>query len=199
MKTASIPQPLAWALIGTGLRIANVARLDASKALPLVGQSLLLHASKTTTRKQYDEGERWLNGRGFTTRLLGGEGLGASIGKEPGRPLPRIPYLDDLPLGVIIGRARLVDVVMATSGNHRVPPTKNPMGMICTLCGRSCQAPADNCAWDTKSAPWAEAGSYSLVLTNVDTIDAPRTTRGGAGLFEVPDEVLAGAVWEACP
>lgn len=46
--------------------------------------------------------------------------------------------------------------------------------------------------------PWAIPDALHLVLADVERIVSPIPLKGALGFFEVPDAMLAGAMWEAC-
>jgi hypothetical protein len=149
MKALSLKQPWAWAVIHAGKVVENRTWKVKFRG------PLLIHASKGCTREEYESAARWMNERGL-----------ASWPRWSDAGPPRIPDLDDLERGGIVGRARLVDIVPpcvmpAAAGDDAPAP--------CT-CGRS----------------WHMAQQFGFVLDDVRAL--PFTpARGLQRLFDLEE------------
>lgn len=93
MKALSIRQPWAWAILHAGKRVEN----RQWERAPRRRGPILIHASKSMTREEYEDGLLFMD---FALRT--GEAHAADFAK----PLP--PRFADLTRGAIVGRANLV-------------------------------------------------------------------------------------------
>ena len=208
MKALSIMQPWLWAILHGGEKAKRCENRDwedapglISQALALVGTTILLHAGKGVGTQQ-----------DFAAAV---DSIGAIFGCEhPPEDLARVHYrrgrgrpggvwvfADDLFRGAIVGRARLDAVVLTDDFDHRLPHKRTERGAmggevwdrLCSLCGAEA-ALVGNCP---NADPWAIPGQIGLLLADVEELEGPVLRKGFLGFFEVPDEVLAGAMWKA--
>jgi hypothetical protein len=120
VRTLSLRQPWAWAVIHAGKRVEN-RKWNSLKRGPF-----LLHASLTCARGYYEESVRWMVRSGFVRSPLFGLGVIEqsalrALGVDPTR-LPLVPRLEDLLRGGIVASANLVDVLPpAPTGIPRRP------------------------------------------------------------------------------
>ena len=186
MKTLSIRQPWAWAILNAGKRVEN----RDWKHAPSYRGPLLIHAAKGCTRDEYlDAGEgmvdaglvEYIDERAEMIESRVQQGL-----SQPGRILPR---LADLQRGGIVGRANLVDIVKNSGGGHGWTSAN-----VCCRCGATAVSLGLGASLSTcsKPDPWDVPGAVGLLLADVVALPfAP--LKGMLGLFEVSDEELAAA------
>lgn len=161
MKALSIRQPWAHAILHLGKRVENRDWAGCSYRGPI-----LLHASKTLSLRDFHEDVTSILSivkpeMGEPHRALL-EPLAVHVHKTSGTWLRPSPTL---PLGGIVGRARIVDIIRP--------------GMQAGAPSTWQQSPNDS--------PWY-AGCFALVLADVETLPF-RPCRGSLGLFDVPDEM----------
>jgi hypothetical protein len=108
--------------------------------------------------------------------------------RGPNDIAPLLPGLGDLPLGALVGRARLAGVVLTENGGHR----RSVPGARCDACGQDMRD-RSRCP---KANPWAIDGAVGLLLEDRQKLVKPIPYKGALGLFEVSDEVLVGARFE---
>lgn len=96
MKAMSIRQPWIWAILEGGKRVENRDWASCGYRGPI-----LLHASKSCTRDEYEECRHAIVDMREDMRRLG----------ELGPELIPIPPLKEQPCGVLLGIARIVNVV----------------------------------------------------------------------------------------
>jgi len=177
MKCVSIEQPGAWAVLEAGCRVVSWAYNPPEEC----GRLILLHAARKLTQRDY---------------------MGA-LSTMPDEPLTRLqragvrlPTFEQMPLGVIIGRAILVECIRTPDHQrHRVTPGSHGPCQLCNDYPEQ-QTPGlwtwrDACP---KADPWARVG-YGLILADVEVIDKPIPFRGASGLFEVPSALLDASTW----
>lgn len=177
MKALSLRQPWAYAVLSLGKRVENRDWAGCSYRGPV-----LLHASKTLVLRDFDEEIETIldivKPEPGAARLKMLEGLafchvplaGKYHGEGSWRPAPT------LPLGGIVGRARIVDVIRVADprvGGWLAGPDSIYQGMI---------------RW--------YAGGFALVLADVEPLPFI-PWKGSLGLFEVPDDVLRSSLHAA--
>lgn len=130
MKALSLRQPWAWAILHAGKRVENRCWKT------LFRGTFLIHAAQGCTRAEYEAACAWMNGHGL-----------ASWPRRSDKGPPRVPDLDDLPRGGIVGRARLVDVIR--------PCAPDVNGLVALDAPCSC------------GRPWHRGAEYGYVLDGV--------------------------------
>lgn len=108
MKALSIRQPWVWAILHAGKRIENRSWWATFRG------RFLIHASKGCTRAEYDEAAEWIDMATMGTQLSGIE----------------IPPLSELPRGMIVGAATVVDCLGAESDATDDPWFCGPCGLV---------------------------------------------------------------------
>ncbi len=119
MKTLSLRQPWAWALIHGGKRVENRRWNTKFRG------DFLIHASKGCPVHEYRDAVSWMVTRGFVrSELLALDTMSdvalRVAGVDPAT-LPLVPRLEELARGGVIGRARLVDVLPPSTSGPRAP------------------------------------------------------------------------------
>lgn len=193
MRALSIRQPWAWAILHAGKRVENRGWQEGSGNLAaarrLVGQKLLLHASKGIGRGEFDEAVESIidvvkpqagnERRAFLASLakMHVPLRGKHHGEGTWRPA------DGLPFGGIVGRARLADVRRTARNGCRWGRDSK-----CLLCGMS---PGETLGGlCPKADPWAVPGAVGLILADVEPLPFV-SLKGALGFFEVPDAPIA--------
>lgn len=189
MKAISLRRLWAWAVSGVRLRDKKRSAERSpgklyenrewfrapglvAQARAQVGKQILIHASLTCTRVEYD----------YAMRAIRGAGL-IQPHEQPAR--------EDLPGGVLVARARLVEVVRTLPDGCRVPHPGSPLHP-CLLCGqvrlRDLNIPCP------KADLWAIPDQVGLVLADMEPLPALVPAKGALGLWQVDDDALADAV-----
>jgi hypothetical protein len=145
VRVLSLKQPWAWVVVHMGKDIEN-RRWDTA-----VRGDFLIHASKGMTRDEY------YSCMEFCQSVVGSSAIA------------RFPALKALPRGVIVGAARLVDVI---------PPCKEcriEEGQLIMPCG--------------KNHGWHMPEQYGFRLENIRPSPVLVECKGTLGFFQAPTEV----------
>lgn len=192
MKTLaiSVRPPFAWAIVGhwtpERVHVSGPGKPTENRywmAAPsnIIGQTLLIHAAQGCEPDEYAEGCAFMR----------------AIQEMPGGPWPkdlvRIPGLDEMPRGALVGRCRLADTVYTTDPHaHRHAMRGTMCSGPCLLCGgKELATLAAPCP---AADPWAIPGAIGLVLADVRPLARPIPWRGKRGLFEVDEKELEAAL-----
>ncbi len=122
MKTLSLRQPWAWAILHAGKRIENRGWNTHYRG------DFLIHASLANSAKEHLEAVKWMVSRGFARSSLVPletmEAVFLPLADRAGAfaELPEVPPMHELPRGGIVGGSRLVDVLRpSVDGKPRAP------------------------------------------------------------------------------
>lgn len=169
MKTISIRQPWAWAILNAGKRIENRERKDGRMpSLCSHRGPLLIHAAKGCTAAEWGDARQWMRER----RLVSEFGPDSTGMYSDG--CPRLPSLREPERGGIVGVCNVVGHVV---------PSLDGRPLVHRGAGRGEYDPQP-----VEDLRWHKAGSYGLVLADVRPLPfAPWA--GALGLFEVPEDI----------
>lgn len=171
MKALSVRQPWAHAIVRLGKRVVTRDWWSCAYRGPV-----LLHAANTLVLRDFDDD--LIKIRGILGRIRGKLG---GINPAPpeelavwstARNVPRWRPAPGLPFGGIVGRARIVDVV---------------------LCGEIERGSVPR-GWSAACAPWY-TGGFALVLGDVEPLPFIPLS-GRFGFFDVPEELVLKAIAE---
>jgi hypothetical protein len=153
MQCLSFRQPWLDAILYGGKRVENRVAWKGSK----FRGDLLLHASSSFSRGYYLSVIKFLTERNISWR-------------------PKLPT--DLVLGAVVGRAKVVDVILPGGYYHRGPTYRPSIRS-------DMKHPMAKDRW--------YMGEFALVLDEVQAFKSPIPLKGMMGLFEVDDALVAGA------
>ena len=146
MKALSGRQPGWWAILHAGKRVEN-------RVWNTTYRGPILHAAKGCTVDEYEDACVWMENAGVI------------------RHVGEVPSLQAMQRGGIVGRARIVDVLLPAVG--RIGP-----------CGCAHRLDVD--------ARWHMHDQYGFVLDDVEILPFVQW-KGALGLFDIPDDYTVRA------
>lgn len=144
MKALSGRQPWWWAIMHAGKRVENRVWNTSYRG------PILLHAAKGCTVDEYEDALIWMENVGVIDNIKSA------------------PALKDMQRGGIVGRARIMDVLLPAVG--RIGP-----------CGCAHRLDVD--------ARWHMHDQYGFVLADVEALPFV-PWKGALGLFDIPDDYM---------